>query len=105
MKLEFRQGDVGIDIINAIPKRAKREKKDRVVLAYGEITGHCHEIATDDLEKIELYSLKGKMYLSVKEDGVRVTHQEHDVALLPIGNYEIVHQREYSPEELRNVLD
>ena len=105
MKLEFRQGDVGIDTISSIPKGAKREKKDRVILAYGEVTGHCHEIATEDLDKIELYSLDGKMYLSVKEEGVRVTHQEHDVAILPVGNYEVVRQREYSPEELRNVLD
>ena len=105
MKLEYRQGDVGIDKVDSIPSEAKLEKRDRVILAYGEVTGHCHEIAVEDLEKIELFMLDGKMYLNVKEDGVKVTHQEHAIVTLPIGNYEVIHQREYSPEAIRNVLD
>lgn len=105
MKLEYRQGDVGIDSIVSIPEGAKPENRERIILAYGEVTGHCHEVAVEDLDKVQLYSLDGKMYLHVEENGVRVTHQEHDVAILPIGNYEVIHQREYSPEAIHNVQD
>jgi hypothetical protein len=105
MKLEFRQGDVGIDKIKSIPKEAKKQKKDRVILAYGEVTGHCHEVAVEDLDKIELFMIGEKMYLKVNEDGVRVTHQEHSTAILDKGNYEVIHQREYHPEKIRNVRD
>lgn len=105
MKLEIRQGDVGIDRITSIPKEAKKQKKERIILAYGEVTGHCHEVAIEDLDKIELFTIGDKMYLNVKEDGVRVTHQEHTTAILDKGKYEVVPQREYSPEEIRNVRD
>ena len=105
MKLEFRQGDVGIDKIQSIPKEAKKQKYGRIVLALGEVTGHCHEVLEEDLDKIELHTIGDKMYLRVKEDGVRVTHQEHSTVVLDRGNYEVVKQREYHPEEIRNVRD
>lgn len=102
---QVRQGDVFVQEIKSIPKDAKKQKTDRVILAYGEVTGHCHEVATEDLDKIELFSIDGKMYLNVKEDGVHVTHQEHSTAILDKGKYEVVIQREYSPEAIRNVRD
>ena len=105
MKLEYRQGDVGMDRINTIPEEAKIQKKGRIVLAEGEVTGHCHEVATEDLDHVTLYELDGKFYLSVKEMPAIITHQEHAPITLPVGNYEVVPQREYTPEEVRRVQD
>ena len=45
------------------------------------------------------------LYLRVGEEGVRIIHEEHDPIILDPGNYEIVRQREYSPEQIRNVAD
>lgn len=100
----FRQGDVLIKRVRSIPKSAtKQETKERIVLAYGEVTGHAHAI--HDLDKVDVFVGDGVMYLQVKEGGAVVRHEEHGAIALPAGNYERVLQREYSPEAIRNVAD
>jgi mannose-6-phosphate isomerase-like protein (cupin superfamily) len=105
----FRQGDVLLRQVREIPADAVvTEKKDqfgneRIVLAYGEVTGHAHAI--HDLDQVDVFVKgDGTMYLQVK-DAVDLKHEEHGTVLLPAGNYERVIQREYSPEEIRNVAD
>lgn len=105
----YRQGDVLLRQVSEIPVDAVvTEKKDqfgkpRVVLAYGEVTGHAHAI--HDLENVDVFVKgDGTMYLQVK-DAVDLKHEEHATITLPAGSYERVIQREYSPEEIRNVAD
>lgn len=105
----FRQGDVLLRQVSEIPIDAVvAEKKDqlgnkRIVLAYGEVTGHAHAI--HDLENTDVFVKgDGTMYLQVK-DPVDLKHEEHATITLPAGNYERVLQREYSPESIRQVLD
>jgi hypothetical protein len=102
--LQFRQGDVFIEKIEALPSGLKKHKKDngRIILAYGEVTGHAHAIV-DDVTASFIDS-DGNLYLESKED-ILVKHEEHAEIKLPAGVYRITHQREYSPEEIRNVLD
>jgi len=104
-----RQGDVLLRRVGSIPKTAKAaEKKDqagnsRIVLAYGEVTGHAHAI--HDLEDVDVFVTgTGTMYLKVKNEA-SLHHEEHGAIALPPGNYERTIQREYSPEEIRNVAD
>jgi hypothetical protein len=54
-RMQFRQGDVLITSIKSIPKAAKVRSHDggRVVLAYGEVTGHSHSIAEAECELLE----------------------------------------------------
>ena len=101
----YRQGDVFLKQIPSIPKKTtKQETKERIVLAYGEVTGHAHAI--HDLESVDAFvGAGGELYLSVKEEGVTLRHEEHGAIALPPGNYERTIQREYSPESIRNVLD
>ena len=74
-----------------------------IILAYGEVTGHCHQIK--DIESVALYEdANGKMFLRVIETA-EVTHEEHFVISIPPGMYERIVQREYSPEEIRSVQD
>jgi hypothetical protein len=103
MKL-YRQGDVLLKQVRSIPKTAKlNPPKDRIVLAYGEVTGHAHAI--EDLESVDVFvKPDGTMYLEVK-DQTAVRHEEHGTIVLPPGKYERVLQREYSPSEIRNVGD
>ncbi len=98
----FRQGDVLIRRINALPKQ-RSKKRVNGILAYGEVTGHSHRI--EDLAKAELLEIDSNVYLRVSEEGVRIIHDEHSPVVLPAGNYEVEIQREYAPEEIRNVAD
>ena len=100
-----RQGDVLLKRVRSIPKAAKpQETQERIVLAYGEVTGHAHAI--HDLDDVEVFvGTEGQMYLEVKNDGATLRHEEHGAITLPPGKYERVLQREYSPEAIRNVLD
>lgn len=105
----YRQGDVLLRQIAKIPTDVTvAEKKDqggrsRIVLAYGEVTGHAHAIT--DLDKVDVFVKgDGTMYLAVK-DSAELKHEEHGTIVLPAGNYERVIQREYSPESIRNVMD
>lgn len=104
-----RQGDVLLRRVESIPAAAKSaEKKDqsgnaRIVLAYGEVTGHAHAI--HDLDAVDVFVTgEGVMYLQVKSEA-KLQHEEHGAIGLPPGNYERTIQREYSPEEIRNVAD
>lgn len=101
---QYRQGDVFVKSVNKIPVGAKKEKQvDRIILAFGEKTGHCHAI--HDLDSVDvMVTPEGGFYLRVKEE-VSLQHEEHGVIAIPPGNYERVIQREYSPEEIRNVAD
>lgn len=113
----YRQGDVLIEQIESIPTSARKQKRAKVViLAHGEITGHHHALELDDpadwwkgeqeiaptLEKPN--TLAGELFLALPKGGV-VTHPEHGTIKLPEGKYRVTRQREYSPEEIRNVAD
>jgi hypothetical protein len=101
MKL-YRQGDVLIKRIRAVPQTTAK-KRENGVLAYGEVTGHSHKV--ECLEQAEVLEVGSDLYLRVGEEGVRIVHDEHSPITLPAGNYEVTIQREYSPEEIRNVAD
>lgn len=98
----WRQGDVLIRQVSEIPAGERKPQADGC-LAYGEVTGHAHRVSS--LEDAGLFHVGAGMFLSVGENGVSILHEEHDTIALPPGNFEIVRQREYAPEEIRNVAD
>jgi hypothetical protein len=134
----FRQGDVLIVRVpdgKEVDTRALRpipREHDRVVLAWGEATGHTHAIGG---QACSLYESHGPSFLDeagvmaglgliarggavgggpalptpdrvldVKEE-VQLQHEEHDAITLPPGQYVIRQQSEYSPDEYRTVSD
>ena len=109
MKL-YRQGDVLFRQIVRLPK-GKQIKRQNATVAYGEATGHSHALALEDREVAEVLEIGEGLYVHVSEAGVRIeggatfVHEEHAPVTLPIGNYEVVIQREYSPETIRSVID
>lgn len=108
MKL-YRQGDVLIRQVKVLPNNATpvdNKKLGRIVLAYGEVTGHAHAIALDEAVEytMERAGEAVRRFLSVLT-GASVKHEEHATIPLPPGVYEIVQQREYTPEAIRNVAD
>jgi hypothetical protein len=98
----FRQGDVLIRRIKAMPVQIGKQRKSGI-LAEGEVTGHTHKL--DNLTTAELWEHADGLYLRVGEEGVRIVHDEHASIALPRGDYEIDIQREYSPAAIRNVAD
>jgi hypothetical protein len=101
----WRQGDVLIRPIPAIPKTVQPKAPDRgrAILAYGEVTGHAHAL---DATLAELFEHRdGTLYLRVTGPGAAVTHEEHAAIPLAPGTYQITHQREYTPTEIRRVAD
>lgn len=104
----YRQGDVLIVRINALPKGLYKVNREngRVILAHSEVTGHAHALVENH---VDLYSQDGQLgnvtYLEVREAMAALAHDEHATIKLPIGHYKIVRQREYSPEAIRNVQD
>lgn len=101
----YRQGDVLVVAVDAIPRRAKLVDRDRgrVVHAYGETTGHAHAIAASGAAQLQH---EDDRYLRVTAaGGVGLTHEEHDTIVVPRGDYRVVRQREYAPEAPRFVAD
>lgn len=106
----YRQGDVLIRRIDTIPAEAQ-PRKGRQILAAGEVTGHHHEVSAKvgqifDIQNqvLDADNPGGIAYMQMKAPG-QVTHDEHAPIELEAGNYSIMIQREYTPEEIRNVMD
>jgi len=101
----IRQGDVLVRQTAEIPASAKPVPKDagRVILAYGEVTGHAHAIHNRAVMFRD--DGLGQTFLQVADGGTELVHEEHGTIAIPTGTFEVVIQREYSPEGLRNVAD
>jgi hypothetical protein len=103
MRKQIRQGDVLFVRVDRVPQGAKLE--DTKTVAYGEVTGHHHTmVELDTKSKAEVYTLEDQMFAKVLGDVV-ITHQEHDHLPVAEGIYEIRIQQEYTPEDIRRVLD
>ena len=99
----IRQGDVCLIPVTALPEGAKPvESKVRVVLAYGEVTGHAHAIY--EPTKARLWDAGVERFLQVLEP-CALAHEEHTHVLLEPGIYHLPQQVEYTPAELVRVTD
>jgi len=100
MNVQYRQGDVLLIAVDAIPGRAVPVPRDQgeVVLAYGEVTGHRHAITEPHAELLALPDEEiERRFLRIVGEQAQLTHQEHDSITLPPGSYQVVRQREYVP--------
>lgn len=113
----FRQGDILIALVACLPAgiTAKPRDNGRVVLAYGEVTGHAHAItekavvhyeaenATDAAQQllasvgltIEVGAENAPTFLDVP-NGATLAHEEHGAVTLEPGQYVVLRQREWS---------
>lgn len=104
MGKQYRQGDVLLVKLDLkeVPEGATREpSEDRVVLAYGEVTGHAHAI---DPTSASLYRWHNDRLLEANA-GATLVHEEHSAITLEPGFYRVVQQREYEPGSSRPVID
>jgi hypothetical protein len=97
----YRHGDVILMQADAIPSDAIR--RPTAVLARGEATGHSHRIAEPGAA--EVFDHDGVGYLRVTAPQARLIHDEHGPIVLPRGIFRFWMQREYTPKEIRRVVD
>ena len=120
----IRQGDVALFPVAKLPKGCVEmpEDRGRIVLAYGEVTGHAHAIADHTAQRVmgpgaaaeiadaaiaraRLWKApNGDRYLEVRAP-VTLRHEEHTAHTLPAGFYLVPEQVEYTPAALLRVAD
>lgn len=101
----YRQGDVLFRTIDKIPAGKAQKRKNGHILE-GEATGHIHRVAETDLAGAAVFECGEGLYVSVTAaEGVTIVHEDHGAITLPAGNYEVIRQRTYEPDGIRNVLD
>jgi hypothetical protein len=105
-RLPVRQGDVLIypcepetGVLTEIPR-----EHGAVVLAHGEVTGHSHAIRAAGVCHLRQEGVSAYTVLRVSEL-CDLVHEEHATISLAPGDYRVVIQQEYTPEELRDVQD
>lgn len=97
MLKHYRQGDVLFIEKNALPQGLQSRKSN--VIVEGESTGHAHR-----LQDGAILEAGNMLYLSIEIE-THVIHEEHHAIRLVPGQYQVIRQREYSPEAIRTVMD
>lgn len=102
MRPVYRQGDVLLERVDDLPDGLGTERlpaeRGRVVLAYGESTGHFHSVPDDDGEMVQVATAERiDRYLRIRS-ATRLTHQEHAAIDLEPGLYRVRIQSEYVPD-------
>ncbi|MBX9570867.1 MAG: hypothetical protein K2X77_18380 [Candidatus Obscuribacterales bacterium] len=105
----YRQGDVILLPLKPtdLPKGVEQVKPDkgRVILAYGEVTGHAHALPMKAAVQYKVGSgSNAKEFVETKQP-TNLTHEEHAPIELPEGLYQKIIAREYTPGGERQVLD
>lgn len=111
MKKLVRQGDL---LLREVSKsKGEKVADNKYTLAFGEISGHHHDIVGD----VTIFKQEGEHQGNLVGQGnglltiqvnseAQLTHQEHDHLTIPKGVYEVVMQREFDVVEgIRAVLD
>lgn len=105
----YRQGDIAIIPVTGksgpAPKGRVKAEHGRIVLAYGEVTGHAHALPEAGVELYETAELADRLLRVRSRAGAVLSHEEHAPIHLPEGDYIVRRQREYQPGELRLVAD
>lgn len=100
----YRQGDILIvPASNDEVSKAAQDghqiahERERLILAYGESTGHTHAILEAPIEMFEVDNGKIAGQFIRAAVPFAVVHEEHAPLKLPVGNFRIIRQREYTP--------
>lgn len=111
-----RQGDVVLVKVDTIPPGfvdAPRDNIGRIVLAYGERSGHAHAIRDKGVCGFRIDGAQDVDYVLVGGSGATLAHEyesgqlaEHEPLTLDAGAYRVVRQREYvAPQIERRAAD
>lgn len=103
----IRQGDVLLVEVDELPEGTTIVPRDngRLVLAYGEVTGHAHVVDAPPAEATLLTTKENARFLQLVS-AAPLVHEEHATIELAPGVYRQVPQEEWSDSmEPRRVVD
>lgn len=101
------QGDITFIPVTKITKGKQETHKGSFLVGYGEATGHHHKVTVANPDDLQVTTINGEYYLSLKSEGT-VTHQEHKPITLAPGLYRVGHEREvdhFAHGVVRKVID
>lgn len=105
--MQIRQGDVFLELIEDPSSVEVGERvpldKGRVVLAYGEVTGHAHAIDGRGAILFRGKAANEDRFLRVLRP-VALTHEEHSRIALTPGLYRVRRQREWTDQDEPRVV-
>lgn len=106
-RLPIRQGDVLLVPVESIPAKAKVKARDkgRVIIAYGEVTGHAHQIANPDSVGAEILTVGESATFIRLTKKAQLVHEEHGTLEVLPGAWEYRPQREWQYGESIKVVD
>lgn len=103
---QYRQGDLLFKRVSKLPTGLSRWK-DNIILR-GEATGHAHVLQNGQIFHrygyLQRLTPQTEIYIEVENNG-RVVHEEHAMLELPLGIYQVIRQREFSPWGITGVHD
>lgn len=105
IKLHAQQGDCLLEVVNSIPKEAKKIKLNSTFIVLKGEGVNTHEIT--DCSGIEIYEVSGTLYLKTNKK-TSLVHSEHGTTTLePNKIYKRVIEREFNYEDMeaRNTQD
>lgn len=107
----FRQGDILLIPADATPTDYI-QRRGEVVLGLGEVTGHRHVLRdavwlVAPATNVEQFARSGGdvPVFVVAGENSQLVHEEHATIKIPAGTWQVIRQREYSPEAIRAVAD
>lgn len=95
------QGDVYVSRVESLPAGSQEVGRDngRVILAYGEVTGHAHAF-TD--ENVRMFSANDnnviRRFIVIDNEPATLFHEEHSPHTYAPGIYEIKIAREWTDD-------
>ena len=120
----MRQGDVLLIPVSAIPFSLKSSTPAKVVLAYGEVSGHHHRFESGNVTAFYKEGdadvgaqpiagggrLRGTAtqvdFITVAKTSAPLVHEEHTAITVEPGSYRVVRQREFDMlAGVRSVVD
>lgn len=114
---QVRQGDILLVFVPNPPVNLERKStaNGTVTVGYGEVTGHHHtiqnaawfvapETTMDDLHQFALGTKTLPVFV-VADETTEIRHQEHAPIVLSPGTWQVLRQREYTPERIVSVID
>ncbi len=111
----YRQGDILLIKQDVQPKKeGYKFNSQPVILGLGEATGHKHQIKSGaqfythkdtDLTTFAIIGVTEEPIFINVESPTEIEHEEHAPIKIDEGYYEVIRQREYSPERIHYVQD
>ena len=103
----FRQGDVTFERVDVAGDGKHRERENgRLIVAHGE-SGHLHAVSSPDVQMIaQDHDIDtGIIGWLIAPDKFVIDHEEHNSLTIPEGVWIVRIERDYTPQEIRRVVD